>query len=79
MVDIASISHEASSSLLYDIHHIAIPILHLFGEDHRIGAHDDEASTSHGPSIRPPASSIGVMMQPIRDRGRGRSRVRGCG
>ena len=43
MVDIASISRGASSSLLYDIHHIAISVLRLIREDHRIVAHDEEA------------------------------------
>ena len=71
MVDIT----RASFGLLYDIHHIARSVLRLIGEDHRITAHDEEASTSHGPSIKPPASSTTVRMQPIQDRGRGRGRV----
>ena len=50
MVDIASISRGASSSLLYDIHHIAISVLRLIREDHRIVAHDEEASMSDHPS-----------------------------
>ena len=70
MVEIATISHGASSSLLYDIHHIAISVLRLIGENQRIAAQDEEASTSHGPSIRPLASSIEVRMQSIRGRGR---------
>ena len=65
MVDIASISHGASSGLLYDSHHIARSVLYLIGEDHCIAAQDEEASTSHGPSIRPRASSTAVKMQPI--------------
>ena len=32
MLEIATISHGASSSLLYDIYHIAISVLHLNGE-----------------------------------------------
>ena len=81
MVDIASISHEASSILLYDINHISKSILRLIREDHPIGAHDKEASTSHEPSRRPPTSSIAIMMQPIQDQGRGRGKGsgRGCG
>ena len=65
MVDIASISHGAFSSLLYDIHHIATTVLCLIGEDHYIVTHDEEASTSHGPSIRPHASFTVVRMQKI--------------
>ena len=62
MVDIASISHGVSSSLMYDIHHITKSILHLIGEDHHIVAHDEKTSKSHGPSIRPPAPSPVVRM-----------------
>ena len=51
MVDIVSISHGTSSGLLYDIHHIVILVLRLIGEDYRLAAQDEEASTSHGPSI----------------------------
>ena len=38
----------------------------------RIIGYAQEASTSHGPSIRPPVSSTPARMQPIRGRGRGR-------
>ena len=76
MVDIASMSHGASSSLLYDIHHIARLVLRLIVDDHHIAAHDEEASTSHGTSIKPPASSTTVRMQLIRGRERGGGR--GC-
>ena len=62
MVDIASISHGASSGLMYDIHHIARSVLHMIGEDHHIATHDEEASTSHGPFIIPPTSSTTVRM-----------------
>ena len=72
MVEIATISHGASSGLLYNIHYIARSVLCLIGEDQRIATQDEEASTSHGPSIRPPVSSIAVRMQLIRGRGRGR-------
>ena len=77
MVDIASISHGASSYLMYDIHHIVRSVLRLIGEDHHIATHDEEASTSHGPSIRPPVSFTTVRMQRIRGRGRGRGGGRG--
>ena len=47
-------------------------MLHQIGEDHRIAGYAQEASTSHGPSIRPPVSSTSARMQPIQGRGRGR-------
>ena len=75
MVEITTISHAASSGLLYDIHHITRSVLRLIGEDQCIVAKDEEASTSHGPSIIPLVSSTAVRMQPIR----GRGRVRGYG
>ena len=77
MVEIATISHGASSGLLYDIHHIAISVLRPIGEDQHIAALDEEASTSHGPSIRPLASSTTVRMQPIRGQRKGGRRGRG--
>ena len=76
MVEIANISHETSSNLLYDIHHIAILVLRLIGKDHRIATQDEEASTSHGPSIKPLASSTAVRMHPIRGQRRGRGHGR---
>ena len=79
MVNIASISRGAFLGLLYNIHHIARSILRLIEEDHRIAAHDEKAYTSHGPSIRPPMSSITIKMQPIRGRERGRGGGQGCG
>ena len=72
MLDIASISHGASLDLLYNIHHITRSILRLIGKDHHIATHDEEASTSHWPSIRPLTSSIVVGMQLIQGRMRGR-------
>ena len=80
MVDIATRSRGATISLVYDLYHIARSLLHQIGEEHRIADYDQEASTSHGPSIRPSMSSTLVCMQPIRGRGRGRGRVdrRGC-
>ena len=74
MVEIATISHGASSGLLYDIHHITRLVLHLIGEDKCISTQDEEASTSHGPSIRPPVSSTIVRMKLIRGQGRERGR-----
>ena len=75
MTDIASRSRYATTGLLYDLLHIVRSVLHQIGEEHRIAGYDREASTSHGPSIRPPVSSTPVHMQPIRGRGRGRGRV----
>ena len=76
MADIASRSRFATGGTLCDIHHIARFVLHQIGEDHRIAGYAQEASTSHGPSIRPPVSSTPTRMQPIRGRGRGRG-IRG--
>ena len=79
MVDITSISHGASSGLLYDIHHITRSVLRLLGEERSIATHDEEASTSHGPSTRPPASPTAIRMQSIQGQGRGRSGRQGGG
>ena len=79
MADIASCSHGATIGFVYDLHHIARSMLHQIGEEYRIVGYDQEASTSHGPSIRPPMSSTLVLMQPIRGRGRGRVDRRGHG
>ena len=68
MADIASRSRYATTGLVYDLHHISRLVLHQIGEQHRITGYDQEASTSHGPSIRPPVSSTPVHMQPIRGR-----------
>ena len=54
-------------------------MLHQIGEEHRIVGFDQEAFTSHGPSIRLPVSSTLIHMQPIRGRGRGRVDRRGRG
>ena len=62
MVEIATISHGASLGSLYDIHHITKSVLLLIGKDKCITTHDEEASTSHGTSIRPPVSSTAVRM-----------------
>ena len=79
MADIASRSRGATTGLVYDLHHIARSMLHHIREEQLIAEHDQEASTSHGPSIRPPMSSTAVRMQPIRGRGRGRVDRRGHG
>ena len=65
MADIASHSRGATIDLVYDLHHIARLVLHKIGEEHRIADCDQEAFTSHGPSIRPSVSSTPVRMQPI--------------
>ena len=82
MPDIAIRSRFATASALCDIHHIARSELHQIEEDHRIAGYAQEASISHGPSIRPLVSSTPARMQPIRGRGRGRERGgvdhRGC-
>ena len=78
MADLASCSRYVTNGLVYNLHHIARSVLHQIGEEHRIVGYDKEASTSHGPSIRPLVLSTLVRMQPIRGRGRvdrrGRSR-----
>ena len=65
MVHIASRSSRATSGLVYDIHHIARLVLCLIGDDRHIDAHNEEASTSYEPSIKPPISSIVVRIQSI--------------
>ena len=72
MADIASCSYYATTGLVYDLHHIAKLVLHRIEEEHLITGYDHEASTSHGPSIRPPMLSTLASMQPIRGRGKGR-------
>ena len=79
MADIASRSRYATTCLVYNLHHIARSVLHQIGEEHCIAGYDQEASTSHGPSIRPLVSSTSVRMQPIQGRGRGRVDRRGRG
>ena len=74
MDDIAIRSRFATTGALCDIHHIARSVLHQIGENHRIARYTQEASTSHGPSIRLPVSSTPSRMQPIRGKGRGRER-----
>ena len=59
---------------MYDLHHIDILVLYKIGEERNIARHDQEASNSHGPSIRPLVTSTPVRMKPIRVRGRGRGR-----
>ena len=74
MVDIVDRSRFATAGALCDIHHIARSVLHQIEEGHRIAGYAQEASTSHGPSIRPPVSSTPSCMQLITGRGRGRGR-----
>ena len=69
MVEIASRFAMPTSSALGDIHRIAIDILHVIGEEHRIHL-VRQSLTSSDPSMRPPMSSTTVRMQPIRGRGR---------
>ena len=54
-------------------------MLHQIGEEHHIAGHDQEASNSHGPSIKPLVSSTLVRMQPIQGRRRWRVDWRGRG
>ena len=79
MANIASRSRYATTGLVYKLHHIVRSVLHQIGEEHHIVGYDQEALTSHGPSIRPPVSSTPIRMQPIRGRGRGRVDQRGRG
>ncbi|RVW66257.1 hypothetical protein CK203_066389 [Vitis vinifera] len=60
---------EDDISALGDIHRIAIDILHVIEEDHRIHF-ARQSPTSSYPSMRPPVSATTVRMQPIRARGR---------
>ena len=76
MADIAIRSRFATVGALCDIHHIARLVLHQIRKDHRIAGYTHEASTSHGPSIRPTVSSTPSRTQPIRGRGRRRERER---
>ena len=79
MVDIVSRSRGATTGLVYDLSHITISVLHQIEEEHLIAGQNKEASTSLGPSIRPPVSSTLVRMQPIPGRGRRRVDRRGRG
>ena len=71
MADIASRSCYATTGLVCDIHQIARSVLHQIGEERRITDYDQEASTSHGPSIRPPVSSTTVRISPFEVEGEG--------
>ena len=64
MVEIASRFAMPTSSALGDIHRIAIDILHVIGEEHRIHL-VLQSPTSSYPSMRPPVSATTVRMQPI--------------
>ena len=76
MADLASSSCYATTGLMYDLHHIVRSVLYQIGEEHRIVGYEQEASTSHGPFIRPPVSSTLVRMQPIQGKGRVDRRAR---
>ncbi|RVW72697.1 hypothetical protein CK203_056753 [Vitis vinifera] len=65
MVEIASRSVGPTSSALGDIHWIAIDILHVIEEEHRIHS-VRQSPTSSYPSMRPLVSATTVKMQPIR-------------
>ena len=77
MADIGSRSCGATTGLVYDLHLITRSVLHQIGEEHRITGYSKEASTSHGPSIRPPVSS--TLVRIVRGKGRRRADLRGCG
>ena len=62
MANIASRSRGPTTGLVYDLHHIARSVLHQIEEEHRIAGYDQEPSTSHGPSIRPPVSSTPIRI-----------------
>ena len=64
MVEITSRFAGPASSALGDIHRIAIDILYVIGEDHRIHF-ARQSPTSSYPSMRPPVSATTVRMQPI--------------
>ena len=64
MVKIASRSVGPTSGALGDIHRIAIDILHVIGEDHRIHF-ARQSPTSSYPSMRPSVSATTIRMQPI--------------
>ena len=69
MVEIASRSAGPTSGALGDIHRIAIDILHVIGEEHRIHSLHQSPTSSY-PSMRPPMSTTTVRIHPIRARGR---------
>ena len=64
MVEIASRSTKPTSGALGDIHRIAIDILHVFGEEHRIHS-VRQLPTSSYLSMRPPVLVATVRRQPI--------------
>ena len=71
MADIASRSRFATTSALCDIHHIARSVLHQIREDHLIARYAQEASTSHGPSIKPPWHPHQHVCSPFKVEGEG--------
>ena len=64
MVEIASGSVGPTSGALGNIHRIAIDILHIIREEHRIHS-VCQSPTSSYPSMRPPVSATTIRMQPI--------------
>ena len=64
MVEIASRSAGLTLGALGDIHRIAIDILHVIGDEHRIYS-VRQSPTSPDPSMRTPVSAITFRMQPI--------------
>ena len=64
MVEIASRFAGPTSGALSDIHQIAIDILHVIGEEHRIHLLRQSPTSSY-PSMRPPVSATTIRMQPI--------------
>ena len=71
MADIVSRSRFVTTGLVYDLHHIAKPVLHQIGKEHHIADYEQEASSSHGPSIRPLISSTPIRMHPFEVEGGG--------
>ena len=69
MVEIASRFAGPTSSALGDIHRIAIDILHVIGQEHRIHSLHQSPTSSY-PSMSPPVSTTTIRMQPIRGQGR---------
>ena len=61
MVEIASRSAGPTSGALGDIHWIAINILHVIGEEHRIHSLRQSPTSSY-PSMSPPVSATTVRM-----------------
>ena len=74
LIQITAVSQMAISNDLEETHRIAIDVLRVIGEDHRIHS-THEPSTSSRPSMRPPSLITPVRVSPIRGRGRGGRRA----